>query len=253
VLPKLIANLDEATFEELPAVINTSGLLMSQRLRLFKMVVYMYLPEEARTEVAKRLLYDQSQVYQKQIAKTDVLSKIAPMLGLMGTLIPLGPGIVALSAGDTATLSQSLNIAFDSTVAGLVTAAICFVVSRVRRRWYADYLVSLEGALNTLLEKAQLLQNEGYEFPPLTKENFPSYIKQADLEPTGKNWKSKSADNDLRAATISSTATATDRATATATAAATTTGSTGRAGSAGSAGSTVSKISKVSGGIEEPA
>jgi biopolymer transport protein ExbB/TolQ len=177
-LPNLIADLDNAPFEELPAIIDKSGLLLSQRMRLLKMVAYMYLPDDARTEVARRLLYDQNQAYQKTISKTDILSKIAPMLGLMGTLIPLGPGIVALGSGDPATLSQSLLVAFDSTIAGLVTASVCFVISRVRRRWYADYLASLEGALNVLLEKAQLLQAEGYKFPKLTDEDFPPYASQ---------------------------------------------------------------------------
>lgn len=39
------------------------------------------------------------------------------MLGLLGTLIPLGPGIIALGQGDTQTLSTSLLTAFDTTIA----------------------------------------------------------------------------------------------------------------------------------------
>ncbi|MGN0037683.1 MAG: MotA/TolQ/ExbB proton channel family protein [Coriobacteriales bacterium] len=163
-VPELVARLGEAKPEELEPIIENSGLLRSQVDDLKEMVSYLYLSEDARTEVAKRLLANEKQGYQKAVGRTDVAAKIAPMLGLMGTLIPLGPGIVALGAGDTQTLSQSLQFAFDTTVAGLATAVVCFAVTRVRRRWYSDYLVSMEAAFNTLLEKGTIMHEEGYDF-----------------------------------------------------------------------------------------
>lgn len=164
-LPRLIADLDAASYGELDEVIEKSGLLDTQRAGLHELVSYMYLPEDALTEVAKRLLADESDRYEKALAPTDVAVKIAPMLGLMGTLIPLGPGIVALSSGDLETLSSSLLVAFDTTVAGLAVAIVCFLVSKTRRRWYADYLVSVEGAMNTILEKAGSLREGEFVFP----------------------------------------------------------------------------------------
>ncbi|RDB60913.1 hypothetical protein C1878_12770 [Gordonibacter sp. 28C] len=164
-LPQLIADLDAAPYGQLDGVIDRSGLLDSQRSGLRELVSYMYLPEDALTEVAKRLLADESARYQKALSLTDSAVKIAPMLGLMGTLIPLGPGIVALSSGDLETLSSSLLVAFDTTVAGLAVAVVCFLVTKVRRRWYADYLISIEGAMNTILEKADALHAEGFAFP----------------------------------------------------------------------------------------
>ena len=163
-VPELVARLDAADPEDLGEVIEESGLLRAQKDDLTELVTYLYLPTDARTEVAKRLLANENNAYQKVIGRTDVMSKVAPMLGLMGTLIPLGPGIVALGAGDTATLSDALLVAFDTTVAGLATAAVCFIISRVRKRWYNDYLVSMEAAFNTVLEKAQILHERGYRF-----------------------------------------------------------------------------------------
>lgn len=55
------------------------------------------------------------------------------MLGLLGTLIPLGPGIIALGQGDTQTLSTSLLTAFDTTIAGLCAAAVCLVVTTLQQ------------------------------------------------------------------------------------------------------------------------
>lgn len=157
-LPQLIADLNTASYEQLDGVIAASGLLDSQRTALQELVSYTYLPEDALTEVAKRLLADESGRYQKALSLTDSAVKVAPLLGLMGTLIPLGPGIVALSSGDLETLSSSLLVAFDTTVAGLAVAVVCFLVTKVRRRWYTDYLVSVEGAMNTILEKAEFLR-----------------------------------------------------------------------------------------------
>lgn len=163
-VPELVAQLDAAAPDELEQVIERSGLLRNQKDDLAELTCYLYLPEDARTEVAKRLLANEDMAYQKVLGRTDVAAKVAPMLGLMGTLIPLGPGIVALGTGDTETLSSALLVAFDTTVAGLATAVVCHVISRMRRRWYGDYLVSMEAAFNTLLEKAEALHAEGFAF-----------------------------------------------------------------------------------------
>lgn len=163
-VPELVARIEEAQPEELTRVIDEGGLLVDQADDLKELVSYLYLPCDGRTEVAKRLLANQRQAYQKQINKTDVLAKITPMIGLMGTLIPLGPGLVGLGNGDVQTLSSSMQFAFDTTVAGLLGAVVFFVATKVRRSWYSDYLVSMEAAFNALLEKGELMHDEGYAF-----------------------------------------------------------------------------------------
>ena len=82
-----------------------------------------------------------------------MVAKLGPMFGLLGTLIPLGPGIVALGQGDTATLAGSLAVAFDTTISGLISAAICLVISNIRKRWYDSDLVSLEALMECVLEE----------------------------------------------------------------------------------------------------
>ena len=76
------------------------------------------------------------------------------MFGLMGTLIPLGPGIVAIGEGDTTVLANSLLIAFDTTVLGLIVAAVALVVSTIRKTWYAKYMAAFESAAEIVLENA---------------------------------------------------------------------------------------------------
>ena len=74
------------------------------------------------------------------------------MFGLMATLIPLGPGLIALGQGDTKTLADSLLIAFDATVTGLAAAGVAYAISQLRKRWYEDYLAGLEALMESLLE-----------------------------------------------------------------------------------------------------
>jgi biopolymer transport protein ExbB/TolQ len=163
-IPELIALLGKAAPGDLAEVVERSGLLRSQKDDLEELIAYMYLPESAHAEVAKRLLSNESLLYRKMVARTDAVARVAPMLGLMGTLIPLGPGIIALGEGDTAALASALLVAFDTTVAGLASAAVCYVVSLLRKRWYADYQVSMEAVFNTVLEKAVALHSDGYDF-----------------------------------------------------------------------------------------
>lgn len=98
------------------------------------------------------LLEREQDRYDSIVKLSELLARLAPMLGLLGTLIPLGPGIIALGQGDTYTLSTSLLTAFDTTIAGLVAAALAIVVSAIRRRWYREYGSVLEALCTEVLE-----------------------------------------------------------------------------------------------------
>ena len=83
-------------------------------------------------------------VGRRRIERADLIARIGPMLGLMGTLIPLGPGIAALSRGEVQTLAASVSVAFDTTVLGLLAGIIGFALGRIRRRWYDQLLDKVE-------------------------------------------------------------------------------------------------------------
>lgn len=82
----------------------------------------------------------------RRIERADILARVAPMLGLMGTLIPLGPGIAALGRGEFEVLARAVSVAFDTTVIGLAVGILGFVIGRVRRRWYDRILTDMESA-----------------------------------------------------------------------------------------------------------
>lgn len=83
----------------------------------------------------------------RRIERSDFLARIAPMLGLMGTLIPLGPGLSALGEGELSILTTAMSVAFDTTVLGLLVGIAGFLMGRLRRRWYDDALIEMETAI----------------------------------------------------------------------------------------------------------
>lgn len=161
VMPVFLNRLTDASATEIPEVINQSGLLLRQKEALITLFENRRLPAEARTALAKRLIADNEMRYERIVGRTDLISRVAPMLGLMATLIPLGPGIIALGEGDTAGLAASLLTAFDATVAGLITSIVALAVSKMRKHWYENYMISLEAGATTVLEKIMILAEEG--------------------------------------------------------------------------------------------
>lgn len=155
VMPKFLAALIDASEEEIPQVIEQSGLLNRQKEALNTVYEYRRLPGDALIALVRRLVNEEETHYDRITGRNNTAAKVAPMLGLMGTLIPLGPGIEALGRADAATLSSSLLIAFDTTVAGLVTAAVCLVIGKIRSNWYDNYLSALDAAMATMLEKIE--------------------------------------------------------------------------------------------------
>ncbi len=84
----------------------------------------------------------------KKLEKTRILTTVGPMLGLMGTLIPLGPALMGLAQGNVEQLAHNLVLAFATTVLGLFSGAIGFVITMVRRRWYQQDINDIEYILD---------------------------------------------------------------------------------------------------------
>lgn len=81
---------------------------------------------------------------------SKLLTKMGPMLGLMGTLIPMGPALVGLSTGDIASMAYNMQVAFATTVVGLFSSAIGFITLQIKQRWYLRDLTDLEYLVETL-------------------------------------------------------------------------------------------------------
>lgn len=71
-----------------------------------------------------------------RVERLGIVSKVGPMLGLIGTLIPLQPALAGLARGDMQTMGANLQIGFTTTVLGLLVGGVCYAISVVMRNWY---------------------------------------------------------------------------------------------------------------------
>lgn len=108
--------------------------------------------EEQHLPAIERLSQEYEIKMAKRLEHTRITNTVGPILGLMGTLIPLGPALIGLSAGDLGTLAQNLMIAFATTVVGLFSAGISYVLMQVRRRWYWEDMADINYIVNTIEE-----------------------------------------------------------------------------------------------------
>lgn len=152
-IPELIDILQDKNSAEMEISINSAQILKRQKSALTYLLRRLPYPDNTREALARQLIADEEARYRKITKISDIVARVAPMFGLMGTLIPLGPGLIALGQGDTKTLSDSLLIAFDTTVAGLVAGAVSYVISGIRKGWYERYMVALETLMETVLEE----------------------------------------------------------------------------------------------------
>jgi len=149
----LVDELQGKDSKEMISIINQSNLLKRQKQAAIELLKRINYSDNTREALARQMLSDEENVFARRTKVTDIIARVAPMFGLMGTLIPLGPGLIALAQGDTKTLSDSLLVAFDTTVAGLVSAAVAYVISGIRKGWYEKYMVGLETIMESILEE----------------------------------------------------------------------------------------------------
>jgi biopolymer transport protein ExbB/TolQ len=101
-------------------------------------------PAAERGAATERALVDYEIAVQRSLDRTRLLVRAGPAIGLMGTLIPLIPGLAALAGGDVSTLANDLRDAFGATVVGLLVGTVAFALTLTRTRMYTEDLAGLE-------------------------------------------------------------------------------------------------------------
>ena len=129
--------------EKLPEKSNSLVVMFMKRI----------LAEQQNKAQVQRLLANFEIAADKDLAISKTLTKLGPILGLMGTLIPMGPALVGLSTGDIASMAYNMQVAFATTVIGLVAGAIGFLTQQVKQRGYLQDMTNLECLVEVLNEK----------------------------------------------------------------------------------------------------
>ncbi|MBZ9570646.1 MotA/TolQ/ExbB proton channel family protein [Methanobrevibacter sp. TMH8] len=132
--------------------ISLSEIPEKQKEDLLDLISSKDLSKESLEALARKLIENEENLIDKILEKTDIMARIGPTLGLMGTLIPMGPGLAALGSGDINGLANAIIVAFDTTVVGIGAGGIGYFVSKIRKRWYDDYLSNLDALSDAVLD-----------------------------------------------------------------------------------------------------
>ena len=138
--------------EELKNIISAAKIPKSQKKVLTEIASSEQLGDSSREALARKLFEFEEEKTMDTLQKTDIITRIGPTLGLMGTLIPMGPGLAALGAGDINTLASSLTVAFNTTIVGIGSGALCYVLGKIRSGWYDRYLSDLDALIDAVLD-----------------------------------------------------------------------------------------------------
>lgn len=149
----LIYDINSAgSIEELKNVISSANIPKAQKKALTEIASSQSLGKDSREALARKLFEFEEEKTMENLQKTDIITRIGPTLGLMGTLIPMGPGLAALGAGDINTLASSLTVAFNTTIVGIGSGAMCYVIGKIRSGWYDRYLSDLDALIDAVLD-----------------------------------------------------------------------------------------------------
>lgn len=137
-LPDLLANGDP------------SAVVAHRVNRYIKTLLQVMRRNDGVDAAVENLLQQETLMLWKSMDRLWLLVRVAPALGLLGTLIPMGTGLAALGQGDMTQLSADLVVAFTTTVAGLAVGTAAVVMYTVRRRWIEEDVKNMELATELL-------------------------------------------------------------------------------------------------------
>ena len=150
----LIYDINRAdSIDALKNVIDSAKIPKAQKKVLTEIASSSELGDSSREALARKLFEFEEEKTLKSLQKTDIITRIGPTLGLMGTLIPMGPGLAALGAGDINTLASSLTVAFNTTIVGIGSGALCYFIGKIRSGWYDRYLSDLDALIDAVLDR----------------------------------------------------------------------------------------------------
>ncbi|KMQ52545.1 MotA/TolQ/ExbB proton channel family domain protein [Chitinispirillum alkaliphilum] len=109
---------------------------------LFDTTVNQLISHIGQGSTSEKILADAEIRTHKECDQPRMLMRVGPMLGLMGTIIPMGPALTGLASGNLSAMALNMQIAFATTVIGLFCGITGFVLFSVMKRWFAEDMVN---------------------------------------------------------------------------------------------------------------
>lgn len=120
-------------------------------------------------------LWEKSRI--SRLDRVRFMIKVAPSIGLIGTLIPMGIALSSLSTGDLMSMSSNMVNAFTATIAGLACSVVAYLISQERESWLKNDFLEVETRMEELLRKLEHHEAAGkngrvIDMETLTRELF---------------------------------------------------------------------------------
>lgn len=80
----------------------------------------------------------------KNLEVLRLITRMSPMLGLVATMIPMGPALRSLADGNIQGISENLIIAFAAVIWALIISTLTFWPASVKKRWLAQELINID-------------------------------------------------------------------------------------------------------------
>lgn len=116
----------------------------------YKEMLYSHEPDEAYADYLSTLFEDEAA---KDVNLSRLLTKVGPVLGLIGTLISMSPALVGLSEGDISGMAYNMQVVFSATVVGLFISIVGLFTQQLKTRWYAKDLGKLDYVSRIYVER----------------------------------------------------------------------------------------------------
>ena len=86
------------------------------------------------------LVLEVEEALKHSLNPSRMLVKVAPSLGLLGTLIPMGVSLASMAAGNLEAMAGQMVVAFTTTIIGLACGTGAYVVNLIRQSWVNELI-----------------------------------------------------------------------------------------------------------------
>lgn len=129
------------------------------------------MPETADIHITRLVrLWEKDKI--SRLDRVRFMVKVAPSVGLIGTLIPMGVALSSLSTGDLMSMSSNMVNAFTATIAGLACSVMAYLISQEREKWLKTDFLEVETRMEELLRARERHEVAGENGPVMKIETL---------------------------------------------------------------------------------
>jgi biopolymer transport protein ExbB/TolQ len=88
----------------------------------------------------EHLVLEREERARRSLNWARMMVRVGPSIGLLGTLIPMGSSLASMATGNLEAMAGQMVVAFTSTIIGLATGTLAYVVAAIRHNWVTEII-----------------------------------------------------------------------------------------------------------------